>query len=36
MLAAIAMEAMAVEANNGGFDGEVLTMDAMWAGGGRL
>ena len=28
-MAAIAMEAMAAEANNGGFDGEALTMDAM-------
>ena len=28
-MAAIAMEAMAAEANNGGFDGEALTMDAV-------
>ena len=28
-MAAIAVEAMAAEANNGGFDGEALTMDAM-------
>ena len=28
-MAAIAMEAMSAEANNGGFDGEALTMNAM-------
>ena len=28
-MAAIAMEAMAAEANKGGFDGEALVMDAM-------